>query len=466
MPVSFPSASTSPWSRVVEIDARDQCAQAVDELLGLASDLGDETLGAEEGVVRFAARCNASAGWDRDARTEFAALVGTLLHELQHVHDFVGTYTGATLALLGLSAHVDAAFIVNRLQHWSLAGNSIPIPLDADWLAETFADDRLDRAWKAAREQAAEASRLWITRDHQHVVPGIRTRDLFETRGLLTQLQLTAGLFGADIATAVATATDWQGGHISSGRYGYIERVVGNLLGARHGLAPAAALLLGALDESEPSETTDGTSSPENFFAARGPATLLVDAAAVLRKVPPDGWPPEVLALSSVEQALQDWGVTQPRSDRLHDRRIQLRARVTDLAARPIATTAPTAMHAIAAAHALVDQYDTLATLRTDPFDGGTEMNAWLEALLVGTLPSVTVRVLTAGSPDGVFRTRSATAIPDASLMIEAERAVWQVLTHRRLVTDSEIVRRTRSEMLVGSSLSNLRVVERNRGRA
>lgn len=462
--VAFAHGHTSPWSRVAVVNAESMPDEVVAAFLEVVDEVCTPSAPGDP-VPSFVGLCRRhSSALEAAQRLQFAVLVGALFHELQHVHDLLGTMTGSLLALHWTRTIARAETVIDQLERWTTEDSSrfVPVPITAEWLADTFPDTACAEQLTAATAELEGLRATWTRqRNTELVVPGLSIQDLFETNAYLGQLSLTAAVFGDDVAGAVSAAVEAD--PRASRAYTYALRVALNLMPhAPHDTA-IPILIRAALDEAAPRDPSAGLPGAGRLLwsgdpdEAHGPVPLFITLARRLGEVLDSDHDPELLAPLVVEDVLERRGDPRDWVTRHRDRRTELDQVMRDAVALGL-PDAPMGVGVLALlAVELPITYSDQSRVLVDPWDHDGQAGA--VRCLTGEATAVSVRVHLPGGRLWTGRTRSVMGgVDDVSWIAERAARRWQVLTQPASVQDPPEIHRLREQMKNGDSEAGPRV--------
>lgn len=306
--VPLADGHTSPWTRVAVINARHMPADVVSAFIDVVEQLCAPESPSDP-VPAFMGTCRAHAErLGPDGRLQFAGLVGALFHELRHVHDILGSMTGALLAMHWARVVGRAKPLVDLLTMWSwsdlIEDHRVPVPLDSEWLLKTFEDQSLVDILGAVRSELEGLSTTWT----RWTLPGMSIRDLYETNAYLTQLLLTGEIFGYDVAEAITSRIEDD--KTASFVYNRALRYVANHANFDLDESAIPVLIISALEEAAPNDPYLGFDDLDiekllkNPGQPPGPVRFFGELALRLDGIYRSGESSEAIAPLAVEQVV------------------------------------------------------------------------------------------------------------------------------------------------------------------
>lgn len=182
-------------------------AAAALDVLGVTDQRIGTELAPQDGTFEHRCRTTAMTLGEDDpvAVAEFAALMGTIIHECRHVHDLRSTRIGGELLLHDLSVYAGAGRLLRRLHEWQTeTGQAVPIPLSGELNLFTGPFQDIADTVERALQRRSEVGAIWRARTAAPIAPGFSLRDLYEFCAVNVQLDWTAATFGRDVAQVVA----------------------------------------------------------------------------------------------------------------------------------------------------------------------------------------------------------------------------------------------------------------------
>lgn len=432
--VPLADGHTSPWTRVAVINARHMPANVVSAFIDVADQLCAPEYPSDP-VPAFMATCRAHAErLDPDGRLQFAILVGALFHELRHVHDLLGSMTGALLAMHWARVVGRAKPLVDLLTKWSWSDlaedHRVPVPLDSEWLLKTFQDQSLVDILGAVRSELEGLSATWT----RCTPPNMSIRDLYETNAYLTQLLVTGEIFGYDVAAAIES---WiEDDRRASLVYTQALRYVFNHANFDLDESAIPVLIISALEEAAPNDPQLGFDDLKiekllkNPGQLPGPVRFYAQLALRLNGINRSGESSEAIAPRAVEEVVAADGGNpnlevrrRLRSQALND----LRQAILVDQVKAAAGKYPDGLLALLVAELPVT-YRDLVRLRNAP--GQHDGRTWAAQVLNGEATAIAVRIHLPGGRTWNGRTRSPVGgAEDVAVVAEVTARQWQVLT-------------------------------------
>ena len=434
--VPLASGHTSPWTRVAVVDAREMPAEVVDAFVDVVEHLCEPELPEGDPFVAFVDLCQERAGrLEGDARIQFAGLVGALFHELRHVHDLLGTMTGALLAMHWARIVGQAEPIVELLTRWCEEDpqRRVPIPLTPDWLETTLQDPSLADILRSTTEELVGLSDTWTRPSYED----LSIRDLYEANAYFTQWLVTTRIFGEDVARAIDEKT--AANEAARRRYYVASAYAVQFAGFELHDTAVPVLLLSALEEAAFEDPylafTEEAARGAVIYLDRlpGPVPFYARLVHRLKYVERAALPPEEVALEVVKMVVKESSAPDDETD--PERRVLMRGAhlntLRDQFLRDLVLSPDGTWHASVLAYLIGEiptTYRELVGSRREPQDHDGRI--WAARCIDGVAPAISVRVYLPGGRVWNGRTRSPWNGKEDVADIGGRTArQWQVLT-------------------------------------